>query len=198
MDFRVTLPEVLVLYHWDDAHLKLEDTPTPTVTAANDSDAREKSDNTTREATKQLDSADPYTINTNVNTDDPLGADYGEREVILQNAWAVRSLSSADVSLGVTIQQRGSVLKNVTKNTSTITVKDAVLLSDSASSGSGTAAIKLPSQWNEQMGSIKFKIDLSNAKHSGEYNSRATADRNTDESVQGNETDTFLLTLTGN
>ena len=25
-DFRVTLPEILVLYHWDDAHLILEST----------------------------------------------------------------------------------------------------------------------------------------------------------------------------
>ena len=37
-DFRVTLPEILVLYHWDDAHLKLTNNGNFVV---NDSDTRE-------------------------------------------------------------------------------------------------------------------------------------------------------------
>ena len=72
-DFRVTLPEILVLYHWDDAHLILQDIAT---TPGNDSDAgREISDVTSRTLTDTLGKSPYEIVGTGaVNTDVPTNA----------------------------------------------------------------------------------------------------------------------------
>lgn len=190
-DFRVNIPEILVLYHWDDAYLTLNDVAT---TSANDSDPREISDATTRSATGVLGSS-PYTITGDVSTatlaTSPLNAPV---DVTLQNSWAVRSISSAPVKLALT--NPNTTLKNVTDAAATITTSSAVLQSAAVgATGTGTAAMTLPAGWTPVMGDIKFKLDLSNATKPGEYNTRGTAGAAT---TAQESTDTFLLTLTGN
>lgn len=190
-DFRVNIPEILVLYHWDDAYLTLNDVAT---TATNDSDAREISDATTRTATGTL-GASPYTLTGDVSTTtlatSPLNTTVG---VTLQNSWAVRSISTAPVTLALT--NPNTTLKNVADNTATITTSGAVLQSSAAgATGTGTASMKLPQGWAPVMGDIKFNLDLSNATKPGEYNTRGAAGA---ASTSQESTDTFLLTLTGN
>ena len=182
-DFRVTLPEILVLYHWEDAHLKL--------TSGNSV----VSDPTTREATFALGNS-PYTINTDVATDavNPLTQ---EINVNLKNSWAVRSLSNAAVKLDLLVQK--DTLKNVTEKNSVIKVENAVLAAPTAVStnitGDNTKNMTIASGWAPVMGDINFKLNLSAANNSGEYNTRGTAGKNP---VKGTTDDTFLLTLTGN
>lgn len=191
-DFRVTLPEVLVLYHWDDAHLTLRDVVTPT--AANDSDAREISDTTTRNLIEDL-GKDSYIISGDVNTAIPdTFQNSASTTVTLKNAWAVRSISTKDVTLGLAVQQ--PVLKNVNRKESTITISEAKLNSTgSGVGGNGTQSMTVPSGWLGVQGDINFKLDLTNANNSGEYNTRGSS---SPASETDDGTDTFLLTLTGN
>lgn len=190
-DFRVTLPEILVLYHWDDAHLTLTDIET---TTANDSDPREISDATTHDLTAPL-AQGVYTLNGDVNTTSPIAKlDGGTVDVTLKNSWAVRSLSNAPVTLKLTNQK--DTLLNVINNKSTIVTKEAVLASTAANvTGTDSTTMTIPSGWDPVMGDIKFKLDLSNANNSGEYNTRGKSGIAT---TNDEATDTFLLTLTGN
>lgn len=191
-DFRVTLPEILVLYHWDDAHLTLTDAVT---TPENNSDDREISDATTRDLSATLQETTLTFDGNDVSTTSPItNFDSGLVNVTLKNSWAVRSLSTAPVTLALT--NPNATLKNATNNDATITTQDAVL----ASTGTGvtdsdSASMTIPSGWAPVMGDIKFNLDLTNADYSGEYNTRGVAGK----AVEADEgTDTFLLTLTGN
>ena len=192
-DFRVTLPEILVLYHWDDAHLILQELTT--TSAANDSDAREISDAKAHSLTANI-AAGTYDITQNP-VDTATGAERttgNKVAVTLKDAWAVRSLSNAPVKLALT--NPNAILKNVTDNKSTILTEGAVLASTGTGvANSGTANITIPSGWTPVKGDIKFSLNLANANNSGEYNTRGTAGAASD---QQNSTDTFLLTLTGN
>ncbi len=183
-DFRVVLPEVLVLYHWDDAVLNLTEVVT---TAANDSDAREISDATTRTGTAVLGAA-TASINTDVSTTSNTALATNVA-VTLQNAWAVRNLSSAK-GVSLTLTNPNASLKNVVDPKSVIKTSLATL-----SSGALTGStITIPSGFTPVLGDIKFNLDLSAANNAGEYNTRGltTAALEAD-----NGTDTFLLTLSG-
>lgn len=182
-DFRVVLPEVLVLYHWDDALLTL--TNTASSTAINDT--------TTRTGSIELGTA-TAAINTDVDTTGSANALSTTVAVTLQNAWAVRSLSSAaGVSLALTNPNPNLV--SVVDKTSKITTSGASL-----SSGSLTGAtITIPSGFAPVLGDINFNLDLSGANSAGEYNTRGgtgTAGPAPD-TADGSATDTFLLTLSG-
>lgn len=192
-DFRVTLPEVLVLYHWDDAVLNL--TEITTTTAANDSDAREISDATTRTGTAVLGAA-TATINTDVNTTSNTALATNVA-VTLKNAWAVRNLSSAN-GVSLTLTNPNTSLKNVVNNASVITTSNAVLVSaNPLITTSGTTTVGIKSGFVPVLGDITFNLDLSTANNAGEYNTRGVTGASPD-TVTGNGTDTFLLTLTGN
>lgn len=192
-DFRVTLPEILVLYHWDDAHLTLTDNIT--TTPANDSDPREISDAATRDLSANMEATDLTFQGKDVTTTSPIAKFKSDVvNVTLKNSWAVRSLSSAPVTLELT--NENSTLSNVTVPASTIETQDAVLASDATGiNGNNTPTVTIPSGWKPVMGDINFKLDLTNANNSGEYNTHGTAGPAT----TGDEaTDTFLLTLKGN
>ena len=186
-DFRVTLPEILVLYHWDDAHLILEEVGT---TPANDSDAREISDATTRELTADL-GADSYTINTDVNTTS--AAFPTSISVTLKNAWAVRNLSTAS-GVNLELTNPNSTLTSVEDQTSSVTTSNAVLES-AGLTGSGSNTVTIDSGFAPVLGDIKFDLDLTGADSAGEYNTRNTAGA---AGPTDDATDTFLLTLTAN
>lgn len=187
-DFRVTLPEILVLYHWDDAHLILEEVAT---TSANDSDAREISDPTTRELTANLGS-DSYTINNNdVNTTS--AAFPTSISVTLKNAWAVRNLSTAN-GVNLALTNPNSTLTSVADQTSSVTTSNAVLES-AGLTGSGSNTVTIDSGFAPVLGDIKFDLDLTGADSAGEYNTRNTAGA---AGPADDGTDTFLLTLTAN
>lgn len=183
-DFRVTLPEILVLYHWDDAHLTLDDVAT---TIDNNSDAREISDAGSHDFDGDLDNSTITSTGPNVNTDSILTNN--KVSVILENSWAVRSLSSGNVTLDLETQQ--PTLKNITDNSSTIDVKNALL----SLNNNDAISQSISSGWEPVMGDIKFDLDLSSATKSGEYNTRGTtgAAKTAEE-----DTDTFLLKLSGN
>ena len=186
-DFRVTLPEILVLYHWDDAHLILEEVGT---TPANDSDAREISDATTRELTADL-GAGSYTINTDVNTTS--AAFPTSISVTLKNAWAVRNLSTAS-GVNLELTNPNSTLTSVEDQTSSVTTSNAVLES-AGLTGSGSNTVTIDSGFAPVLGDIKFDLDLTGADSAGEYNTRNTAGA---AGPTDDATDTFLLTLTAN
>ncbi|WP_019671724.1 hypothetical protein [Psychrobacter lutiphocae] len=190
-DFRVTLPEILVLYHWDDAHLTLTDV---TTTPDNDSDLREISDETTRDLSIDLQQTSAVFQGNDVKTPSPItNFDSGVVNVTLKNSWAVRSLSTGDVTLALT--NPNSTLKNVTDNNVTIETKNAVLASAATGvTGSDSVSMTIPSGWEPVMGDIKFDLDLTGANYSGEYNTRGNAGKAT---TNDEATDTFLLTLTG-
>lgn len=196
-DFRVTLPEVLVLYHWDDAHLILEEIAT--TTAANDSDAREISDTSAHDLTATL-GAGPYTISGDVSATAPTGTNSvnGIVNVTLKNSWAVRSLSSAPVKLALT--NPNPTLKHETVAASTIAiVADSAKLASAGTgvTNSGSANITIPSGFAPVFGDIVFDLNLANANNSGSYNTRGASNA-TPAPDSANGTDTFLLTLTGN
>lgn len=185
IDFKVTIPEVLVLYHWDSAHLNLTDA----VTEGIDNDA----DREIMNGQHKLDNAElvkdgSYTITGDVpSTRKELDFDAGKLSVKLQNAWAVRAISSDKVLLTATIQK-----DTLTNGTSKILVSDIGLTATGANASVAEtvapASLKVASGWKETQGDITFKLDLTQAKDKGDYTSGATTA--TDK--------TFLLTLTGN
>lgn len=201
VDFKVTIPEVLVLYHWDEAHLNLSDA----VTDGADNDADREIVN----GKYKLDNAElvkdgDYTITGAVpSTGKELDFDAGKLTVKLENAWAVRAISTDKVSLTAEIQN-----DTLTNGTSKILVSDVGLTATGANAGEATtftpvgtttskdtvkthakAGLKVASGWKETKGDITFKLDLTQAKAQGDYTSGAS----------GNAINkTFLLTLTGN
>lgn len=186
-DFRVTLPEILVLYHWDDAHLILQNS---NINGA-------INDGSTRDVTQDV-AATTHELNTDVLTTSATNLDTGLVTVKLKDAWAVRSLSSGTVELK--LENPKSTLYSVTagnKATPSTIVIGTPTLNAAATSIDGTATgvstLKVKSGWAPVMGDIDFTLDLKNANHAGEYNTRGQAGKNSN-----SEDDTFLLTLTGN
>lgn len=186
-DFRVTLPEILVLYHWDDAHLILENTNT---NSANN-------DGSTRDVTLPFDAA-KHEINTDVITTSATNLDTGTVAVKLKNAWAVRSLSSGTVELKLENPKNTlySVALGDQSGDSIITIGSPTLNTVATSvdgTNTGTPTLNIKSGWQPVTGDIDFTLDLTEANHAGEYNTRGVTGKNTT-----SEDDTFLLTLTGN
>ena len=176
-DFRVTLPEVLVLYHWDDVLLNLTDT------------GRVINDNTTRTGTAALGSTAASITGPAVSTTaDALATSVA---VTLKNAWAVRNLSTGNgVSLALT--NPNPKLLGVVDKTSYLTTTGAALTSENSKVTGTGATLTIASGWAPVSGDITFNLDLSKANSSGEYNTRGLAVVAAD-----NTKDTFLLTLTG-
>lgn len=179
MDLKVTMPEILVLYHFDEVQIDLSDSHT--ITAANDSDPHEISETAAAPITGTM--GTPVTGALNIQGADTHGTAQQSVDVTLTDAWAIRSISSADVTVAGSIQT--ATLTHTTTNTSTIGVSDLALTSGTNSG----ASVSLAPQWALQKGDISFKLNLSNATHAGLYQSAATP---------ADGTDTFLLTLTGN
>lgn len=201
IDFKVTIPEVLVLYHWDSAHLNLTNAVT---NGANNDNYREIKDGAP-ELTAKIVKDGSYEISGTVppSSGKTTELDSGKLNVTLKNAWAVRALSSDKVSLIAEIQN-----DTLSKGASSkILVSDIKLTATGANATEATAlpvsektigkdtttehakaGLKVASGWKETQGDISFKLDLTKAKENGVYTSGATTA--TDK--------TFLLTLTGN
>ena len=177
VDLKVTMPEILVLYHVDEVQINLSDAHT--ATAANDSDEHEISETAAGAITGTM--GTPVTGALGITGTDAHAATNQTITVSLTDVWAVRSISSADVNVA------GSI------NTATLTHAEGSTIGVSAmelTSGANTGDnLDLAPQWGLQKGGINFELDLSSASHAGVYQSAATT---------ADLTDTFLLTLTGN
>lgn len=178
MDLKVTMPEILVLYHIDEVQIDLQEAHT--ATAANDSDDHEISETFGGTITGTM--GTPVTGALGITGTDTHTANHTVN-VTLTDAWAVRSISSDDVTVAGSIQT--ATLTHDTVGASTIGVSGMTIASGAASG----ASVDLAPQWGLQKGSISFTLDLTSATHAGLYQS---AD------PQADATDTFLLTLTGN
>lgn len=175
-DFTVKVPAILILYHWDSASLEFNDF------------AKAVEDARPHTLTDDLDKT-AYNIVQNpidaTNVSDlPKGYDDTKVDVKLVNSWAVRSIAAgANVSLALATQ--ATDLLHEGTGTEKIVVSDATLESVT---NTGTT-LTLPTSWTPTVGSIAFKIDLSDATKAGTYQSAAT---------RSDATDVFKLTLTGN
>lgn len=168
-DFRVTMPEVLVLYHWDDAHLTFSNFE------------KSQGDETTRSLTDDLGKADYDITGSNLDTTAPnFGSGSNTVNVSLKNAWAVRSIANSTVDLTLAIDN--NTLKNVADNSATMTVSNAQLAS-TGMTGSDSATVTMPSQWTATTGDINFQLDLSNATKPGQYNTRGSGEKGTTQHV---------------
>lgn len=186
-DFRVTLPEILVLYHWDDAHLILQ----------NNDDNSAVNDGSTRDVTLPF-AATTHELNTDVLTTSTTNLDADLVTVKLKNAWAVRSLSSGTVELK--LENPKSTLYSAAlgdqSGNSIITIGSPTLNTVATSVegvNTNTSTLNIKSGWQPVMGDIDFTLDLTKANHAGEYNTRGKAGKNTTSAD-----DTFVLTLSSN
>ncbi len=185
-DFRVILPEVLVLYHWDDVVLNL----TADSIAQNDSTL-------TRTGTAELGTTtvtatiDSPAINTDANMFST------SIRVTLKDAWAVRNLSNTN-GVQLELTNPNPRLISTIDPTSSLTTSGAILESTSDKvTGSNTAAtLNILSGWAPVTGDIVFDLDLSNANSAGEYNTRGASGTSGAGDVGSQSTDSFLLTLT--
>lgn len=178
MDLKVTMPEILVLYHFDEVQIDLSEAHA--ATAANDSDDHEISETLAAPITGTMGS--PVTAALSIAGADTHAATNQTVNVTLTDAWAVRSISSANVTVAGSIQT--STLTHATVGTSSIGVSGMTLSSGGTTAGS----LSLAPQWAVQKGDISFALDLTTATHAGLYQSAA---------APAAGTDTFLLTLTG-
>ena len=184
-DFRVTLPEILVLYHWDDVVLNL----TGGSLAQNDSALTRTGTAVIGAATATIDSP---AIDATVNT---LST---SMKVTLKDAWAVRNLSNTTgVNLALT-NPSPKLISTVDKK-SFLTTTGAVLesASDKVTGTKKAATLNIASGWAAVTGDIIFDLDLSKADSSGEYNTRGATGTTGAGPVGSQSTDSFLLTLNG-
>jgi len=180
MEITVTLPEILILYHYDLVDIEFTG---DSLQPGPDNDAK-------HEIKKgQADAFSSQELNDVSFTSDNLaisatGSDFDTNsynnhiQVTLQNVWAVRAISSGNVSLAVSIEN--STLKN--NDGGTIEVSNATL-----------STTDIAPSWNPTIGDLTFELDLSNAEYAGLYSDDGNVGSENSES-----TDTFLLTLTGN
>lgn len=178
MDLKVTMPEVLVLYHFDEVQIDLADAHT--VTAANDNDDHEISEGDAGVVNGTM--GTPVTAALGIVGTDSHATTNQTVNVTLSDAWAIRTIASGNVTVTGSIQT--TTLTHDTVGTSTIGVSAMTL----TSGGTTAATVSLAPQWALQTGDISFELDLTTATHAGLYQSAATASPGTD---------TFLLTLTG-
>ncbi|WP_323843508.1 hypothetical protein [Moraxella sp. Pampa] len=172
VDFKVNMPSVLVLYHWDEAGIDFQ----PQVEAQ-----------ISGHGVEQVDAGEAnVSVTTNNNTANVLalndealsatqfkGHDAQTVKVTLQDAWAVRSISENGVELIVETTDKAH--KNDLDPTSVINVENTKVKSTEAvgvDTGIGADRIQLPSKWVPIKGDITFDLDLSGAKKSGLYASQ--------------------------
>jgi len=172
MDLTVTMPEILVLYHFDEVDIDLSGAGTQE--AVSEGDKVVTSTTTVSPITGALSiQGTTSAAGTTVGTSDTVRVD-------LSNAWAIRSISSGTVEVAGSIEN--NTLEHATEAGSEITVSNLSLTSGALTG----ASLDLDPQWALQSGDISFELDLSAASHAGDYAGAAAG------------SDTFLLTLTGN
>lgn len=184
-DFRVILPEILVLYHWDDVVLNL----TADSFARNDSTLTRTGTADIRDTKVTIDSP-PVDTDTDVRLD-PI-------RVTLKDAWGVRNLSNSN---GVQLQltNPNPTLISTVDQTSSLTTSGAMLdsASDKVTGGNMSSTLNILSGWAPVTGDIIFDLDLSNANSAGEYNTRGASGTTGPGNIGPEATDSFVLTLTG-
>lgn len=172
VDFKVNMPSVLVLYHWDEAGVDFR----PQVEAQISGHGVEQ---VNAGGAEVLVATNNNTANVLTLTDEALsatqfkGQDARTVKVTLQDAWAVRSISENGVELSVETTDQAH--KNESDPTSVINVKNTKVKSAGAvgiTIGTGAEKIELPSKWEPIKGDITFDLDLSDAKKSGLYTSQ--------------------------
>lgn len=198
VDLTVTMPEVLVLYHWDSAHLELTTNNYNVTTGVGASTST--FGNNTYTVLDSGSTTSPSITASGLNTAEPSTlAGSSTVAITLKNSWAVRNISSAatgatPVKLGVSVNN--ATLTNVDNAAATMTVSGATLAATATGvANSGTATLDLPPSWTPITGDLDFSLDLSNANYSGQYTSNGAAFPTGGPSTSTNKT--FLLTLTG-
>ncbi|MDP8171240.1 hypothetical protein QJU96_08070 [Pasteurella skyensis] len=185
-DFTVTIPEVLVLYHWDQANLEFN--PAKFAQKDNAPATHTKSfDLTTTTNATITDNTTAPAVDTNF---EPNTLSAGTIDVVLKDAWGVRSISSGkDVHLAVAIQNNGNLLKDGTDNKSKAIVSEAKLEKTTTTAITAAPTIDIPTSWTPVTGNLNFKLNLAGVTKAGVHKTAAT---------RSDTTDTFKLTLTGN
>jgi len=181
MDLKVNMPEILVLYHFDEVEINLE--AATVSTPANDSDNYEISEGNAGTVTGPMGAPLTGALNIDGSGGPTDGAANQTLEVTLTDAWAIRSVSTGDVTVS------GSIQTGTLTHTDDASATIGVGAMELAANGTSGASVTLAPQWGLQKGDISFELDLSSANKAGSYVSAAAAD---------DGTDTFLLTLTGN
>ncbi len=158
----VNMPEILVLYHFDEIEIDLTGpaaTAVPQTAALSVTAALGTNISTEADTLGASGAVNPLTSSNNMT-------------VNIEGAWAVRSLSSANVSITGSIQN-GTLAHESGTVGQEITVSGLTLSTNSVAPG-----------WSLATGDMTFSLDLSGATAAGAYTTAGT--------------DTFLLTLTGN
>ncbi|UNU72811.1 hypothetical protein LU293_06800 [Moraxella nasovis] len=156
----VTIPEVLVLYHWDYAVINLNNN----VNRAIVSGSGQKDEEINAGSTEVTGDLDPVS---------PLATAGNKMNVTLKDSWAVRSITTSG-KVGMKVENDNSTLKHRKDeaNGGSLTTSEVKLASNATTSTA--AEIELPSKWEPTKGDIKFVLDLSNAKKAGVYTSADT------------------------
>ncbi|MDG6882499.1 Uncharacterised protein [Phocoenobacter uteri] len=172
-NFTVNIPEVLVLYHLNSATLTL-------------TGEQAYNSNSSIQSSTDISNTD-HTFADNESSlriSDPLANK--ELNVVIEDAWGVRSLSSNNVTLKVQ-NQSPNLIKDGTDDSSKVVIK-----SDSTKlklDSQENATLSLPSKWATTVGDLLFTLDLSHITKSGEHKAAASPSAGTN---------TFKFTLTGN
>lgn len=182
-DFKVKLPEILILYHWDQAYLDL------TKSGAYTDNVRD-----TRSHTLQDDLGSTTNPNYDI-TQNPLDVANAAKPTALANeitvklskSWGIRTIS--DKTIKLTAATQNTTLTHITDASSTMTVKDTQAVYKGTTAAVDGAVTVSDSSWATPVfGDIVFKLNLANAKKSGDYTSYGSGSRS-------DATDTFKITL---
>lgn len=158
--FSVEIPEIVVLYHWDEAKLSL------TGGSAAIADTRDHNGSAVL-------GTGPYevtqnAIDTGTLTDTP---NFGTINVKLIKSWGVRSIAANNPKL--TLTTPGATLKKTASGTDSLTISNPVLKCTTTGDcgQDGTAITTVNKGWGVKTGNIEFQLDLSNITAAGTYSS---------------------------
>lgn len=177
--FSVEVPEILVLYHWNSAHLNLT-APTNKFVYSNSDRTKDKEIGSTGDA-EITGNVVTTTVPTGFSATDTL-------KVKLVNSWAIRSISDKKVQLALTTPN-GVTLTKVGATGSTIAIGSPVLKSTSASPAvpAGATSLTFNPGWTPKLGNIEFTLNLASANSKGTYTTSGAA--------SGGNDNTFNLEL---
>jgi hypothetical protein len=159
-DVDITLPDIVILHYFSNVDVTITDTALGTFLTGSAGDSSVDEGTATPPAggfTQDL-GMTPAGLT--------LSGDPSAAVLVLQNAWAVRAISTAGTSTQLAIANTDSLLELAPLGPS-ILVTD-VAVDDGASNGA-TITFAAPGLVSPQMGDVELTLDITNATEAGQY-----------------------------
>jgi hypothetical protein len=159
-DVDITLPDIVILHYFSNVDVTITDTALGTFLTGSAGDSSVDEGTATPAAggfTQDL-GMTPAGLT--------LSGDPSAAVLVLQNAWAVRAISTAGTNTQLSIANTDNLLELSPLGPSILVTGVAV---DDGTSNGGTITFAAPGLVNPQVGDVELTLDISNATEAGQY-----------------------------